>query len=132
MGIGIPFTYYGGKYSRVVVFFLYLMLYLLCSVQKCVLSSLVIRGEVRWENGHHHWIQHWYWQRNSQGSGKKRYCSGLSVQLCLSPLASIVYFWLSHTDVPALPFIFTNFQTLHIPPFSLQLSTSNVWVVFKL
>lgn len=88
-------------------FSFFLMLYLLCSAQECVLWSLVLRGEVRWENSHHHWSQHWYWQRNSQGSGKKRYGSDLSVQLCLSPV-SLVYFWLSHIDVPALLFIFTN------------------------
>lgn len=137
--IGIPLTFFipllimeGNIHVLLLFFSLYLMLYLLCSVQKCVLSPLVIRGEVRWENNHHHWSQHWHWQRNSQGSGKKRYCLGLSGQLCLSLLASIVYLWLSHADVPALPFIFTNFQTLHIPPFSPQLSTSNVWVAFKL
>lgn len=77
LGIGPPPPYFillhimNGNVC--VYLLLYLTLYFLPSVQKCVLSSLVIRGEVRWENSHHHWSQHWYWQRNSQGSGKTRY-----------------------------------------------------------
>lgn len=54
----------------------------------------------------------------------------LPVQLCLSPLAPIVYFCLSHIDVPCLAFHFTNFPTPHIPLFSLEISTSSVWVGF--
>lgn len=44
-----------------------------CDAQECVLLSLVIRREVRWENSHYHWSQHRHRQGNSQRSGQKRW-----------------------------------------------------------